>query len=156
MKAANPYLNFKGNTEEAFNFYRSVFGGEFLGVVRFRDFADNSMGVAEADLDKIANIALPLGPHNVLMATDAVDSFPEEFVQGNNFSITLELDSEEEADRLFNALSSGGEVGMPLQQTEWAEKYGYCTDKFGVQWMLNYTGKVEFAATSSATDSSSA
>lgn len=156
MKAANPYLNFKGNTEEAFNFYKSVFGGEFLGVMRFRDFADNSMGVAESELDKIAHIALPLGPHNVLMATDAVEGFPEEFVQGNNFSITLEVESAEEADRLFHALSSGGKAEMPLKKTEWAEKYGHCVDKFGMRWMVNYTGNIEFAPASSAAGSSTA
>ncbi|MGH7577225.1 MAG: VOC family protein [Longimicrobiales bacterium] len=156
MKAANPYLNFKGNTEEAFNFYKSVFGGELLGVARFRDFADNSMGVAEADLDKIAHIALPLGPHNLLMATDYVDSMPFPFVAGNNFSITIDTDSAEEAERLFNALAAGGEPGMPLQKTEWAELYGHLTDKFGVQWMVNYTGSVEFASASSASGTSAA
>ncbi|MGH7564057.1 MAG: hypothetical protein ACREK5_06510 [Gemmatimonadota bacterium] len=74
MKTANPYLNFNGNTEEAFTFYKSVFGGEFVAVIRFRDFGDNPMGVPEADLDKIAHIALPLGPNNMLMATDTLDA----------------------------------------------------------------------------------
>lgn len=156
MKAANPYINLKGNTEEAFNFYKSVFGGEFLGVVRFRDFPDNSMGVGESDLDKIAHIALPLGPHNVLMGTDAIDSMPKEFVQGNAFSITLEPETAEEAEQLFNGLSAGGDVEMPLTKTEWAEKYGSFSDKFGVQWMVNYTGDVEFAGASSASDASTA
>lgn len=145
MKAVNPYLNLKGNTEEAFNFYKSVFGGEFVGVTRFRDFPDNPMGISEADLDKIAHISLPLGPDNLLSATDFVDAFPGEFVAGNNFYITLEPESEEEADQLFEALSAGGEVEMPLQKTAWAEKYGTFKDRFGVQWMMNYTGDVEFA-----------
>lgn len=144
MKTANPYLNFEGNTEEAFTFYKSVFGGEFLAVIRFRDFGDNGMGVAEADLDKIAHIALPLGPDNVLMATDHLDSLPKEFVPGNNFSISLETDSVEEAERLFEALSEGGQIGMPLQKTSWAERYGMCVDRFGAQWMVNYTGDVQF------------
>lgn len=143
MKAANPYLNFKGNTEEAFNFYKSVFGGEFLTVMRFRDFGDNGMGVAEKDLDKISHIALPLG-QNVLMGTDVVDSMPTNLTFGNNFYITLEPDSGQESERLFGALSSGGSVEMPLQKTEWAEKYGSCTDRYGVQWMVNYTGDVRF------------
>lgn len=156
MKAVNPYVNFKGNTEEAFNFYQSVFGGEFLGVVRFRDFPDNSMGVPEADLDKIAHIALPLGPHNILMGTDAVDSMPKDFVPGNNVSMAIETESADEADRLFNGLSSGGEVEMPLTKTDWAEKYGSCTDKFGVQWMVNYTGNVDYAAAAAASDTSKA
>lgn len=156
MKAANPYVNFKGNTEEAFNFYKTVFGGEFLGVARFRDFPDNSMGVAEADLDKIAHIALPLGPHNILMGTDAVDSMPKPFVEGNNLSIAIETDSAEEADRLFNALADGAQVEMPLMKTDWAEKYGMLTDKFGLQWMVNYTGNVEFAPASDAAGTASA
>ena len=137
MKSANPYLNFNGNTEEAFTFYRSVFGGELAAVLRFRDFGDNTMGIAEADLDKIAHIALPLGGGTVLMATDSLESWPTPFERGNNFYITLEPDSGEEADRLFTALANGGGVEMPLDRTEWAEKYGTCVDKFGVQWMIN-------------------
>ena len=144
MRAVNPYLNFKGNTKEAFDFYRSVFGGEFRAVVRFRDFGDNGMGVAEGDLDKIAHIALPLGPHAMLMGTDVVDSMPMTFTQGNNVYITLEPESGAEAERLFSALSAGGRVEMPLQATAWAEKYGSCADRFGVQWMVSYAGSVQF------------
>ena len=145
MKSVHPYLNFNGNTEEAFDFYKSVFGGEFAGVVRFRDFGANPMGMAEHELDKIANIALPLGNGAVLMGTDVVDSMPRKLTVGNNFYITLEPDSEDEADRVFDALSAGGTVEMPLQHTAWAEKYGTCEDRFGVQWMVNYTGNVEFS-----------
>src|SRR5687767_6968034 len=90
MKSVSPYLNFKGNTEEAFNFYKSVFGGEFLALMRFRDFGNNEMGVREADLDKIAHIALPLGPHSMLMATDVVEGMPGGFAVGNNVYIHLE------------------------------------------------------------------
>jgi PhnB protein len=144
MKAVSPYLNFKGNTEEAFNYYKSVFGGEFVGVTRFRDFGDNPMGIPDHELDKIANIALPLANGTVLMATDVVDSMPFTLTVGNNFYITLEPDSEEEAEQLFNGLSAGGKVEMELQPTPWAEKYGTCADRFGVQWMVNYTGNVQF------------
>jgi PhnB protein len=144
MKAVSPYLNFKGNTEEAFNYYKSVFGGEFVGVTRFRDFGDNPMGIPDHELDKIANIALPLTNGTVLMATDVVDSMPFTLTIGNNFYITLEPDSEEEAEQLFNGLSAGGKVEMELQPTPWAEKYGTCADRFGVQWMVNYTGNVRF------------
>lgn len=144
MKAANPYLNFEGNTEQAFNFYRSVFGGEFLAVMRFREFGENDMGVAEDELDKIAHIALPLGNGHVLMATDAVKSMSKPLKMGNNFYITVEPDTAEEADEVFGALSAGGQVEMPLQKTQWAEKYGSCVDRFGVQWMVNYTGGVQF------------
>ncbi len=144
MISANPYLNFKGNTEEAFRFYQQVFGGEFVSLIRFRDFPGNSMGVAEAELDKIAHVALPLGPHNILMATDVVASWGRPFTQGNHAYISLEVETPEEADRLFDGLSQGGAAEMPLQQTEWAELYGVCKDKFGVQWMVNYTGEKSF------------
>lgn len=146
MKTANPYLNFAGNTEEAFEFYRSIFGGEFLGVTRFRHVGDNAMGAPEHELDKIANIALPLGKNGVLMGTDVLESWGRPLTIGNNFYITIETDSVEEADRLFDRLSEGGNPEMPLQRTEWAEKYGSCADRFGVQWMVMYTGSVQFAA----------
>lgn len=139
MKAVNPYLNFNGNTEEAFNFYRSVFGGDFLGVMRFKDFGAD-LGIPENDLNKIAHIALPLGTDNILMGTDVLESQERPLVIGNNTYISLETDSDEEAERLFSALSDGGEVEMPLQQTEWSEKFGICSDQFGIQWMVSYTG----------------
>ncbi|MBC6905207.1 VOC family protein [Saccharophagus sp. K07] len=144
MISTHIYLNFQGNTEEAFNFYRSVFGGEFLSVIRFRDFPGNSMGVAEQELDKIAHIVLPLGPHVSLMATDSVVSWSRPFVRGNNFYINLETESIQETNTLFAALSEGGSVEMTPQETEWAECYAICSDKFGTQWMLNYTGAKRF------------
>ena len=144
MKAVNPYLNFKGNTKEAFGFYKSVFGGEFAGVLRFRDFGENTMGIPEHDLDKIAHIGLPLGAGAMLMGTDVVDGMPGTFTVGTNFYITLEPDTADEATALFAALSAGGSTQMPLQKTQWAELYGSCVDKFGVQWMVNYTGSVRF------------
>jgi len=144
----HPYLNFGGNTEEAFNFYKSVFGGEFSSLMRFKDFGENTMNVPSEDLDKIANIALPLGNGNILMGTDALESLGQSVTFGNNFHIFLEAGGTEEAEVLFNVLSQGGKVEMPLQKTEWAEKYGSCTDKFGVQWMVNYTGNVSLAGTS--------
>jgi PhnB protein len=140
MRAVNPYLNFSGNTEDAFNFYKSVFGGEFLGVMRFRDFSDNAMGVPEGDLDKIAHIALPLGRDNLLMGTDTLESSGQPLRVGNNTYIFLEADSVAEAERLFDALSEGGQIEMPLQRAEWAELYGVCADPFGVQWIVSFTG----------------
>lgn len=142
MKAVNPYLNFDGNTEEAFNFYQSVFGGE-LQVTRFKDMAD-TMGANGEDLKKIANIALPLNENTVLMGTDVLESMGQELRIGNNFAVTLEAESAEEAEELFDKLSEGGKVQMPLMQTEWAEKYGDFIDKFGIHWMINYAGDVEF------------
>ena len=142
MKSVNPYLNFQGNTEEAFNFYRSIFGGEFTTVFRFGDFPGNPMKVPEKDLNKLAHIALPLGNGSLLMATDTLEGSGRPLQKGNNFYISLEPDSADEAKRLHAALSEGGNVEMPLQKTEWAEAYGICEDKFGVQWMVNYTGNV--------------
>jgi PhnB protein len=143
MKTANPYLNFPGTTKEAFEFYRSVFGGEFVDVLRFRDMGD-TMGVPESELDRIAHISLPLGPTTILMGTDHSESYSPPLVAGNNFYIAIEGDTEEEADRLFGALSEGGRVEMPLEKTDWAEKYGACEDRYGVHWMVMYTGDVQF------------
>jgi PhnB protein len=145
MQYVTVYLNFDGNTEEAFGFYRSVFGGEFTGVIRFRDFGEDAMGAAEEDLDKVAHISLPLVEGVSLMASDVVGAQSDAFKVGNNVYIYLEVDSGEEADRLFSALSDGGLAEMPLQPTGWAEKYGTCIDKYGVQWMISYTGAVEFS-----------
>lgn len=142
MKAVNPYLNFRGNTEEAFQFYQSVFGGELL-IVRFRQFAGKGMNVPEEHLDKIAHIALPLTEGSMLMGTDALEEFVPNLTAGNNFSITLEAESEEEAERLMNALSEGGQIRMPLAKTGWADKFGDCIDRFGIQWMVNYTGSAQ-------------
>lgn len=144
MKSLQPYLNFPGNTEEAFNFYRSVFGGDFRGVYRFRDFADSGMEVPESDLEKIAHIALPIGASGLLMGTDTLESLGQTLTPGNNHYIYIELESPEEGERLFPALAEGGSVEMPLGKTEWSELYGICTDRFGIQWMLDYTGSTDF------------
>lgn len=143
IDAVHPYLNFPGNTEQAFRFYQSVFGGE-LNLVRFGDFPDNAMGVPDEELDKIANAALPLGNGSMLMATDAVSSMGQELEKGNDFSITLDASTADDAERLFEALSEGGAVEMPLGPTPWAERYGMFQDRFGVRWMINYRGNVEF------------
>lgn len=142
MLSVNPYLNFKGNTEEAFNFYRKVFGGEFRNVIRFREFGGKEMGIPEADLDRIAHIALPLGKDDMLMGTDVLESLGQTLNVGNNSYLNIDAESAEEADRLFRALAEGGSVEMALAQTQWAEKYGICADRYGVQWMINYTGNV--------------
>jgi len=145
MQYVSQYLNFGGNAEEAFEFYRSVFGGEYEGVLRFRDFGDDMMGASEADQDKIAHISLPLAEGYNLMASDVVGPQAASFQAGNNFYIYLEAETGEEADRLFAALSAGGTAEMPMQPTAWAEKYGSLVDKFGVQWMISYTGDVQFS-----------
>lgn len=144
MKSANPYLTFDGNTEEAFNFYKSVFGGEFQVLVRFSDMGGGPPGTPANELGRVAHVALPIGRDDILMGSDTLPSMGHTLTVGNNFSITLEPDSGAEAERLFHALSAGGKVGMPLQTTEWAEKYGNFTDRFGVGWMVSYAGKVQF------------
>lgn len=145
MATINPYLNFNGNAEEAFNFYKSVFGGKFAAVMRFGDVSEtegcDGMKVAENDLNKIMHIALPIGNGDVLMATDAIGSTAEKLIAGNNFSISVTAASKTEADRLFNGLSEGGKVEMPLADTFWGAYFGLLTDKFGIQWMVNYDYK---------------
>lgn len=137
MVTLNPYLNFDGNTEEAFHFYKSVFGGEFIGgISRFKD-APEGGGVPEKDQDKIMHIALPIGKGNMLMGTDVLESMEQKLIAGNNFSLSLNVDNKAEADKLFGALSAGGETTMPMGQTSWGY-FGMCTDKFGIQWMVNY------------------
>ncbi len=142
MARINPYLNFNGNTEEAFNFYKSVFGGEFATVMRFGETPGcDEMPIAEGDKNKIMHIALPIGEDNVLMATDALESMGQTLSEGNNFSISISTDSREETDRVFNALADGGKIEMPLGDTFWGAYFGMFQDKFGIRWMINYDEK---------------
>jgi PhnB protein len=138
MKAINPYLNFAGNTEEAFNFYKSVFGSEFLTLQRFKDTpqADN---VAEKDKDKIMHVSLPLGNGSVLMATDALESMGHKLTVGNNIQLSIHAESKEEANKLFNGLSAAGKIELPMQDMFWGDYFGMLTDKFGIQWMVSFT-----------------
>jgi PhnB protein len=140
MLKLNPYLNFNGNTEEAFNFYKSVFGGEFLALQRFKDNAECDK-IPEADRDKVMHVALPIGQGNILMATDTLESLGQKLNVGNNFSIAIDAESKEEADKLFRGLSSGGTVQMPMQDMFWGAYFGMLSDKFGVQWMINCTNR---------------
>jgi PhnB protein len=139
MKSVNPYLNFDGNTEEAFEFYQSVFGGE-VDITRFKDLDDN-MGATGADLEKIANVALPIGGGTMLMGDDSPAVMGQSLTEGDNFSINLEADSAEEAEKVFKDLSADGKITMPLEETEWAEKFGMLTDKYGITWSVNYSGE---------------
>lgn len=144
MATINPYLNFNGTTEEAFNFYKSVFGGEFTAFTRFKDIPSGGEGseecapLSENDQNKIMHIALPIGNENVLMASDYPDSMMEKLSAGNNFSISINADSKEEADRLFNGLSEGGTAEMPMADAFWGAYFGMFKDKFGINWLVNY------------------
>ncbi|QQK76295.1 VOC family protein [Salicibibacter cibarius] len=145
MKQVNPYLNFDGNCEEAFTFYQSIFGGE-PQLVRFNEMKDEMPGLdqlSKEDGEKIANIALPIGANTTLMGDDGKGVFGHGVTAGNMFMIEIEPESAEETDKLFNALSEGGEVKMPIAETTWAEKFGQCMDKYGVQWMFSYAGSKE-------------
>ena len=137
MATLNPYLNFNGNTEEAFNFYKSVFGGEFITLQRFKDTPEADR-VAPADKDKIMHISLPIGKGNILMATDAVESMGHKLTVGNNFSLSISAESEKEADKIFNGLSAGVKIDVPMSKMFWGAYFGMFTDKFGIQWMINY------------------
>jgi PhnB protein len=137
MPSLNPYLNFNGNTEEAFNFYKSVFGGEFASLERFKNTPEADK-MPEGDKNKIMHIALPVGKDNMLMGTDVLESMGQQLTVGNNFSISINADSQEEADRLFNGLSAGGKVELEMQKTFWGSYFGMFSDKFGIQWMISY------------------
>lgn len=140
MKRICNYLNFAGKTEEAFMFYRSIFGGEFKeGIFRFGDVPtmDGMPPVPENEKNLVMHIELPISDNFSLMGSDVPESMGFPFVQGNNTHIFIEPDNKDEAVKLFKALSEGGTITMDLQDTFWNAYYGSCTDKFGIQWMFN-------------------
>jgi PhnB protein len=144
MARVNTYLNFPRNTEEAFNFYKSVFGGNFNGhIVRFHEVPpqEGMPPIAEQDKNLVMHIELPITGGHVLMGTDAPESFGFHVNFGNNVHISLEPDTKAETKKLFDSLSAGGKVTMELQDMFWGAYYGSCTDKFGVQWMFNCNAK---------------
>lgn len=145
MARVSTYLNFPRNTEEAFNFYKSVFGGEFSGggVARFSDIppAEGMPPIANEDKNLVMHIELPILGGHMLMGTDAPESMGFNVDFGNNVHINLEPDTRAETKKLFDALSAGGKITMELQVMFWGAYFGSCTDKFGVQWMFNCTGK---------------
>jgi len=138
MATINPYLNFPGNTEEAFNFYKSVFGGTFSLLQRFKDTPEAGR-VSNGEKEKIMHVSLPVGKGNTLMATDALESMGHTLKVGNNIHLSIEAESKAEADKLFGDLSAGGKVSMPLADTFWGAYFGMVTDKFGIHWMVGYT-----------------
>lgn len=140
MVSVNPYVNFAGNTEEAFNFYRSIFGGEFMTLMRFSDTGEGEKLSAE-DAKKIMHIALPIGNGTILMGTDALESMGQKLTMGNNFYLSLNTASKQEADDLFNALSAGGKVEMAMADTFWGDYFGSFADQFGLQWMISFNPK---------------
>lgn len=136
MSVMNPYLNFNGNAEEAFNFYKSVFGGEFSSISRFKDVPPEHK-LPDNESEKIMHVALPLGKGTILMGSDVPGSMKKARF-GDNIFISIMTESEEEASNLFNKLSNGGNVLMPMNKTFWGDYFGMASDKFGVQWMISY------------------
>ena len=133
------YLNFAGNAAEAFDFYKSVFGGELSSAVRFGDMPMEGVTVPESDAGKMMHIALPLGEDSILMASDVIESSGQQLVQGNSVYVSLHPDSREEADRIFDALSEGADIEMPIADQMWGDYFGSLQDKFGVKWMINHS-----------------
>jgi len=144
MARTSTYLNFPRSTEEAFNFYKSVFGGEFTGGIHRMGEVPAQEGqppLAEEDKNLVMHIELPILGGHVLMGTDAPESMGFKVNFGNNIYINLEPDTRKETEKLFKALSEGGKVEMPLQEMFWGDYFGSCTDKYGVQWMFNCDSK---------------
>jgi PhnB protein len=136
MAAVNPYLTFNGQCEAAFNFYKSAFGGEFLMLSRFSEIPPE-MPVPEEDKNKVMHVALPIGKGSILMGSDTSSQMGG-VEAGTNYSIAIAAESEAEARKLFDSLSAGGKVTMPLEQAFWGALFGMFTDKFGINWMINF------------------
>lgn len=133
----HPYLNFDGKAEEAFNFYKSVFGGEFTFFAKMSD-APESDKLTEAEKNRVMHVALPINEHTTLMASDCVPSAGHVLKEGNNMYINIQAESREDADRLFNGLSAGGIIEMPMEDMFWGDYFGSFKDRFGIQWMVNF------------------
>jgi PhnB protein len=137
MATINPYINFNGNAEEAFTFYKSVFGGEFASVVRFKDLESAEFPVPENEADKIMRIILPIGG-NILIANDVPESLGPVNENENRSKISVQADSREEADRIFAGLSQGGAVEMPMSDSPWGTYFAMFRDKYGIEWTVEF------------------
>ncbi len=138
MKAINPWINFNGNAEEAFQFYKSVFGGEFAKVIRFKDLVSEGFPVSENEADKIMHISLPIGRNNVLIANDVPEIMGRTNENENRSKIVINAESREEADKIFNGLSVGGDVEGPIGETPWGTYAGMFRDKYGIEWIVEF------------------
>jgi len=139
MTTVNVYLTFNGNCEEAFNFYKSVFGGEFAFIGRFKDMPpSDGKTIPASDADKIMHVSLPVSKETILMGSDSSEGFGPPIVAGNNFSVSINTDSKLNADSYFTKLSAGGTTGMPMSDTFWGSYFGMFTDKFGINWMVSF------------------
>ena len=138
MKSINPWINFNGNAEEAFTFYKSVFGGEFKKIVRFKDLAGPQFQVADKEANKVMYIALPVGKNNVLVANDVPEFMGRTNENENRSKILVSVESREEADKIFNGLSAGGNVEGPIGDTPWGSYAGMFRDKYGIEWIVEF------------------
>ena len=138
MRTINPWINFNGNAEEAFTFYKSVFGGEFSKIVRFKDLASEEFQVPEKEADKVMHIALPIGKHNVLVANDVPEFMGRVNENENRSKIYVVTESREEADHVFNGLSSGGDVEGPIGDSPWGTYAGMFRDRYGIEWIVEF------------------
>ena len=145
MALINPYIHFNGNAEEAFTFYKSVFGGEFAKIMRYKDLSSAEHPVAENDANRVMHIALPIGKSNVLMGSDVLEIMGQVTENDNRNTISISAESREEADKLFNGLSEGGKIEMPIADGPWGAYFGMFADRYGIEWMVefapNYNGK---------------
>ena len=140
MAQINPHINFNGNAEEAFTFYKSVFGGEFAKIMRFKDLVSPEFPVVESEANKIMHIALPIGK-NVLMANDVPERMGQTNENENRSKISISAESKEEADKLFNGLSVGGHIEAPIGDSPWGSYSGMFRDKYGIEWMVDFDPK---------------
>ena len=140
MAQINPHINFNGNAEEAFNFYKSVFGGAFTKIIRLKDLSSPDFPVAENDANKIMHIALPIGP-NLLMGNDIPESMGQVNENENRSKISISAASREEADQIFNGLSAGGTIEVPIEDSPWGSYFGMFRDKYGIEWMVDFAPK---------------
>ena len=138
MRTINPWINFNGNAEEAFTFYKSVFGGDFAKIIRFGDLSSPEFQVAENEVDKIMHIALPIGKHNMLIANDVPEFMGRVNESENRSKIVVSAESREEADKVFKGLSAGGEVEGDIGDTPWGTYAGMFRDKYGIEWIVEF------------------
>ena len=141
MPLINPHINFNGNAEEAFTFYKSVFGGEFTKIIRFKDLASPEFPVAKKEENKIMHIALPIGKGSMLMANDVPEIMGKTNENENRSKIVISAESKEEADKLFNGLSVGGEIEGPIGDSPWDSYFGCFRDKYGIEWIVEFDPK---------------
>ena len=141
MALINPHINFNGNAEEAFKFYKSVFGGEFAKVIRFKDIASPEFPVEKKEENKIMHIALPIGKNNMLMANDVPESMGRTNENENRSKIFISAESKEEADKLFNGLSVGGQIEGDIGDSPWGTYFGMFRDKYGIEWIVEFDPK---------------